>query len=171
MSDLFHEDIGGDFLNWVFDVIEGTPKHTYQVLTKRPQRLRAFVRRRYWMAYSGSDGQVRKAMPGNLWLGVSVENPDYLWRVDVLREIPAAVRFVSLEPLLTDMTDMNVTGLDWLIVGGESGPNRRPFDRDWARSIRDLCIGAGVPFYLKQGSALRPGEDRILDGRTWEQYP
>ena len=109
--------------------------------------------------------------PSNLWLGVSVENPDYLWRADILKEVPAAIRFVSFEPLIGAIGDYDLDGLQWIITGGESGSNPRPFNPDWARSIRDQCQAAGIPFFLKQGSAARPGQDRLLDGRTWEEYP
>ena len=183
MSDLFHEDVPFEFIAKVWDTmfdtsgLSGTVKHVYQILTKRPERMLAFDR---WM----NETQFRRTDQDNIWKGVSVENQ--LWaerRIPILAEIPAAVRFVSVEPLLGPVdlrawlhgnceawggtADGRV--LDWVICGGESGPRFRPMDLDWARRLRDQCQQAGMPFFFKQSSGPRPGMNRELDGRFWEE--
>jgi protein gp37 len=158
MSDLFHRDVPGDFVAQVFDVMARASHHTFQVLTKRAKRLTTLASALPW--------------PKNVWLGVSVETADYLWRVDCLRQVPAAVRFLSLEPLLGPIPELRLEGIKWVIVGGESGPGARPMRVEWARSVRDQCLAAGVPFFFKQwGGVQRTKAGRRLDGRTWDQYP
>lgn len=158
MSDLFHAKVTTEFILDVVRVVRETPQHVYQVLTKRPTRARRLSGVVEW--------------PENLWLGVSVENMDLARRVDELRAIPAAVKFLSCEPLLGDLSGLDLTGVDWVIAGGESGPNYRPMHIDWARGIRDNCLGAGVPFFFKQWGGRAPKiQGRELDGRTWDEMP
>jgi protein gp37 len=156
MSDLFHAKVEPEFIRGLFDVIRDTPQHTYQVLTKRPLRAR----------------KMRLDWPPNLWMGVSVEAVAQKWRVDVLRDIPAAVRFLSCEPLLADLGSINLDGIGWVIAGGESGPHFRPLEADWVRHLRDECINQGAPFFFKQWAGVRPKAlGRELDGRTWDEMP
>jgi protein gp37 len=158
MSDLFHAKVPLDFVRRVFDVIADTPQHTYQVLTKRSSRLPRIADKLDW--------------PSNLWLGVSVENDDHLSRVDHLRSVPAAVRFLSCEPLIGSLASLNLEGIDWVITGGESGPHARALDPEWVREIRDLCRAAGVPFFHKQWGGRTPkAGGRELDGQTWSEMP
>lgn len=158
MSDLFHAKVPLDFVRRVFDVMNATPQHTYQVLTKRSSRLPRIAAKLNW--------------PSNLWLGVSVENEDHLYRVDHLRQVPAAVRFLSCEPLIGPLTALDLSGIDWVITGGESGPNARPLDPAWVREIRDNCTENGVPFFHKQWGGRTPkAGGRDLDGRIWSQMP
>jgi protein gp37 len=158
MSDLFHAKVPVEFVRQVFTVIRQTPQHTYQVLTKRSTRLRKLATRLDW--------------PPNLWMGVSVENADHLHRVDDLRHVPAAVRFLSCEPLLGPLTGLSLDGVSWVITGGESGPRARPIDPEWVRDIRDACQQAGVAFFHKQWGGRTPkAGGRVLDGRTWSEYP
>jgi protein gp37 len=182
MSDLGHEAIPYAFLARMFDTMAATQRHTYQVLTKRPGALRSRVGRWY--------GETNRSEPlPNVWIGVSAENQRWAdIRIPLLLEIPATVRFLSCEPLLgairlrPDWLGGRVrgsreyhgparAGVDWVIVGGESGPQHRTLDMDWARSIRDQCLDASVAFFYKQGSGVRPEMDRTLDGRLWEQMP
>jgi protein gp37 len=157
MSDLFHDGIEDDFIRAVTDVMEATPQHTYQVLTKRSRRLLAISERIEW--------------PPNVWLGVSVESQRYAFRIDHLREVAAAVRFVSAEPLLGRL-GLSLDGIGWVIVGGESGSTPRPIRAEWVRSLREQCLDAGVPFFFKQWGGRTPKSGgRILDGRTWDQIP
>ncbi|MGI5206201.1 DUF5131 family protein [Spirillospora sp. CA-108201] len=158
MSDLFHARVPLDFVRRVFGVIADTPQHTYQVLTKRSARLRKIASQLDW--------------PQNLWIGVSVENTDALSRVDDLRTVPAAVRFLSCEPLIGPLTRLNLDGIGWVIAGGESGPGHRPLDPAWAEEIRDACLAAKVPFFFKQWGGRTPkAAGRELDGRHWDQMP
>ncbi|MFI0469158.1 DUF5131 family protein [Saccharopolyspora sp. 5N102] len=158
MSDLFHAKVPVDFVERVFTVIRETPQHTYQVLTKRAARVRKLAGRLDW--------------PPNLWLGVSVEHAGQLDRVENLRGIPAAVRFLSCEPLLGPLGDFSLEGIDWVITGGESGPNARPVDAAWVREIRDVCQAAEVAFFHKQWGGRTPkAGGRELDGRTWDEMP
>lgn len=158
MSDLFHARVPLDFVRRVFAVMADTPQHTYQVLTKRSRRLRLVAGRLEW--------------PDNVWMGVSVENADVLDRVDHLRQTPAAVKFLSCEPLLGSLRGMDLTGINWVIAGGESGRNHRPVDPEWVREIRDTCTHAGVPFFFKQWGGRTPKSGgRALDGRSWDQMP
>lgn len=158
MSDLFHAKVPVEFIRRVFAVMDATPQHTYQVLTKRSRRIRRLADSLEW--------------PRNLWLGVSVENQDAAYRVNDLREVPAAVRFLSCEPLLGPLPKLDLDSIGWVIVGGESGPGCRPMDPDWARGIRDHCRRDGVPFFFKQWGGRTPkAGGRELDGRTWDEMP
>jgi protein gp37 len=158
MSDLFHARVPLGFVRDVFAVIADTPQHTYQVLTKRSSRLLKVADRLDW--------------PNNLWMGVSVENRDALYRVGDLRPVPAAVRFLSCEPLLGPLDGIDLTNIGWVIAGGESGPNYRPIELGWARSIRDACQHAQVPFFFKQWGGKTPkSAGRELDGRVWSEMP
>lgn len=158
MSDLFHARVPIDFIRDVFDVCRDTPQHTYQVLTKRSLRLRRVAAKLDW--------------PTNLWMGVSVENAKVLSRVDHLREVPAAVRFLSCEPLLGPLDGIDLTDIHWVIAGGESGANYRPVDVNWVRGIRDACKDADVAFFFKQWGGRTPKAlGRELDGRLWDEMP
>lgn len=146
------------FVRDVFQVIADTPQHTYQVLTKRSARLPKIAEKLDW--------------PSNLWMGVSVETSDFLYRVDHLREVPAAVRFLSCEPLLGSLAGIDLSGIGWVITGGESGPRARPLDPEWVREIRDACLEAQVPFFHKQWGGRTPREQgRTLDGVVWDEMP
>jgi protein gp37 len=158
MSDLFHARIPDDFVFRVFAVMESTPRHTYQVLTKRSTRLRRLAQRLCW--------------PSNVWMGVSVEDDDHVHRVDDLREVPAAVRFISAEPLLGPLRSLDLNGVDWLIAGGESGHRARPMDAAWVTELRDACVDADVAFFFKQWGGRTPkAGGRDLEGRTWDDLP
>jgi protein gp37 len=158
MSDLFHARVSTSFIRDVFDVIAETPRHTYQILTKRSTRLRKIADTLSW--------------PENLWMGVSVEDARVLRRVDDLRVVPAAVRFLSCEPLLGDLTGIDLQGINWVIAGGESGPRYRPVEVAWVRNIRDQCLQDGVPFFFKQWGGRTPKAlGRELDGRIWGELP
>jgi protein gp37 len=158
MSDLFHAKVPAEFIRRVFDVMAATPQHTYQVLTKRARRLRRLAPSLEW--------------PANVWMGVSVENSDVLDRVDDLRAVPAAVRFLSCEPLLGPLPGLDLDGIGWVIAGGESGPQARPMTPEWVTEIRDNCQDHGVPFFFKQWGGRTPkAGGRELDGQTWSQYP
>lgn len=157
MSDLFHEDMPDEFLLAVFEVMVSCPQHTFQVLTKRAERLLELASELPW--------------PDNVWMGVSVENQKFAWRVDALRQSPAKVKFLSCEPLLGPL-QLDLRGIDWVITGGESGPRHRPVDVDWVRSIRDQCLEANVAFFHKQWGGAQPkSRGRELDGRTWDEMP
>ncbi len=165
MSDLFHKDIPQAYLDQVFDVMEAAPQHIFQVLTKRSSLMVKYLHRR-WMG---------RKPPAHIWLGVSVENQQATSRLAHLIETPAAVRFASLEPLLGPV-DLGLflmrPGLGWVIVGGESGAGHRPMDPDWARSLRDQCNAAGVPYYFKQwGGPTSKAGGKLLDGAEWCQMP
>jgi protein gp37 len=177
MSDLFHPDVPAEFIGDVFDVMGRCPQHTFQVLTKRPQRMRAVLEQ--WQEHGGmwrrSDlmwcGGGRWPLP-NVWLGVSIESDAYSFRADHLRATPAAVRFVSAEPLLGPLPSLDLAGIDWLIVGGESGPGARPMHPDWARDLRDRCTPTLTAFHFKQWGGRTPkAGGRELDGRTWDEFP
>jgi protein gp37 len=158
MSDLFHEDVPPEFIQEVFEVMCTTPQHTYQILTKRAANLEELAGSLPW--------------PTNVWMGVSVENASFVDRIDHLRRTPAAVKFLSLEPLLGPLYCLDLRGIDWAIAGGESGPGARPMKADWVRSIRDQCIESGVPFHFKQwGGVNKKRTGRTLDGRTWNEWP
>jgi protein gp37 len=162
MSDLFHKDIPRTFVGRVFDTIEQAHWHQFQVLTKRSSRMREFVSYRY------SD----RAPPPNLWIGVSVEDRVRLGRVRHLQDTPATVRFLSLEPLLGPLGQLDLEGIHWVIVGGESGAGARPVDPAWVREIRDQCVAAAVPFFFKQWGGRTPTSGgRTLDGRLWDEFP
>lgn len=158
MSDLFHDEVPVEFIQAVFATMVATPHHTYQVLTKRAERLEALSRDLPWAT--------------NIWMGVSVENADYLWRIEHLRRTAAAVKFLSLEPLLGPLGHFDLDGINWAIAGGESGPNARPIEAEWVRDIRDHCVSEGVAFHFKQwGGKNKKKSGRILDGRTWDELP
>lgn len=158
MSDLFHAKVPIDFIRNVFEVIQETPQHTYQVLTKRAQRLERIGNRLEW--------------PENLWMGVSVESGEVSRRIDQLRRVPSARRFLSCEPLLGPLPDLDLDGIDWVIVGGESGPRARPMDPAWATEIRDQCVASNVAFFFKQwGGRTSKANGRTLEGRTWDEMP
>lgn len=157
MSDLFHSDqVPFEFVDRVFDVMLRSPQHVFQMLTKRPSRMKY---------YSGP-------WPSNVWAGTSVESQDYVWRCEELRKVPAAVRFLSLEPLIGPIDSIDLSGIHWVIVGGESGPKSRPMSAGWVRRIRDICDDAGVPFFFKQwGGVHSKAGGRELDGMTWDGMP
>lgn len=158
MGDLFHEDVPADFIRSVFDIMKSTPRHTYQILTKRADRLAQIAPTLSW--------------PENVWMGVTVEDNEHLNRVELLTSVPSALRFLSIEPLLGPLPDLNLQGVDWVIVGGESGPGARPMQKDWALNIRDSCLKQEVPFFFKQwGGTRKKKAGRELDGRTWSQMP
>jgi protein gp37 len=160
MSDLFHQRVPASYVNRVLETVRATPRHTYQVLTKRPGKMASVMRR------------LQPEPLDNLWLGTSVEDDDHVGRTDHLRDTPAAVRFLSLEPLLGPVPSLDLTGVDWVIVGGESGPRFRPVDAGWVRHVRDRCNDAGVAFFFKQWGGIRPkAGGRELDGRTWDEMP
>jgi protein gp37 len=157
MSDLFHDDVPVAFIRQVFAVMEKAQQHTFQVLTKRSERLLKLAPLLKW--------------PPNIWQGVSIESQEYAWRVDHLRGVPAAVRFLSVEPMLGPVQP-DLSGIHWVIAGGESGPFARPLAKAWIRSLRDQCRTARVPFFFKQWGGVRKKEaGRTLDGRTWNQFP
>lgn len=166
MSDLFHEEVPDAFIEQVMTVADRTPQHTYQILTKRADRLSRFF------------GQ--RAVPANVWLGVTVEDRRYgLPRIEHLRQVPARVRFLSVEPMLEDLWPLDLSGIHWVIVGGESGPDSRPMREEWALSVRDQCQASGVAFLFKQWGGwgadgvrrAKHANGRLLAGRTWNAYP
>lgn len=166
MSDLFHEAVPEDFIDKVFTTIMEAPQHIFQVLTKRPHRMAEFFRTR--------------VVPENAWLGVSVEDRQHgVPRIEVLRKIPAQIRFLSAEPLLESLGPINLRGINWVIVGGESGPRARSMDPIWAEEIRDQCLAEGVPFFFKQWGSFgqdkrrrsKKANGRLLDGREWNESP
>lgn len=159
MSDLFHRDVPTEHIDRVFEVMERVDRHVFQLLTKRPERMRRYLRARY----------LERTPPSHIWIGVSVEGNDYAWRVEMLRECPAAVRFVSMEPLVQSVSSVPLAGVDWVIVGGESGPGKRLMDPAWVRDVRDRCIDLGIAFFFKQWHKAGTGRD--LDGRTWDEMP
>jgi protein gp37 len=159
MSDLFHRDIPDEYIDRVFDVMEGVDRHIYQVLTKRPERMRRYLRKRY----------LGTTAPVQIWAGVSVESNAYAWRADMLRECPVSVRFLSMEPLIGSVDQVSINDLHWVIVGGESGPGRRPMAPSWVRDVRDRCVAQQIAFFFKQWH--KAGTGRELDGRTWDEMP
>lgn len=162
MSDLFHKGVPRAFVDDVFDVMERADRHVFQLLTKRSSRMRDYVNARYR----------RRPAPAHVWMGVSIEDETKLARARHLRDTSARVRFLSLEPLLGPLRGLDLDGIHWVIVGGESGPGARPMHPDWARAIRDRCLDAGVPFFFKQWGGARPkAGGRTLDGREWSQWP
>jgi protein gp37 len=158
MSDLFHERVPLDFIQQVFTTMVEASQHTFQILTKRAERAAELSAHLPW--------------PENVWMGVSVESSDYIGRIEDLRKTNAAVKFLSLEPLLGPLENLDLRGIDWAIAGGESGPTARPMKPDWVRSIRDQCLAAGVAFHFKQwGGTNKKKTGRVLDGRTWDEQP
>lgn len=158
MSDLFHADVPAEFIIQVFEAMGKASWHTFQVLTKRADRLQELSKRLSWSP--------------NIWMGVSVETEKYFGRIERLTSVAAAVRFLSLEPLLGPLNDLPLSGIDWVIVGGESGPGARPMQREWVTSIRTQCKSAGVPFFFKQWGGVRKKKNgRELDGKTYDAMP
>ena len=158
MSDLFHSQVPEDFIFRAVEVMRRANWHNFQVLTKRAERLAEMATHVDW--------------PDNVWVGVSVETSEFTTRIDHLRRVPAAVRFLSLEPLLGPISDLNLTDIDWVIVGGESGPGARPMDEAWVLGIREQCREARVPFFFKQwGGFNKKKAGRLLEGRTWDEMP
>lgn len=162
MSDLFHKQVPREFIDLVFDTMELADWHVFQVLTKRSSLMRAYLQRRY----------AERPAPAHIWLGVSVEDGRSKARVAHLREAPAAVRFLSVEPLIGPIGELDLDGIHWVIAGGESGPGARPMHIEWAREIRDLCSEQRVAFFFKQWGGIRPKSGgRDLDGREWNELP
>lgn len=160
MSDLFHKDVPVDYIRDVFDVMRQNPQHVFQVLTKRADVLRYY------------DSEDQLFWPHNVWMGVSVENARNMDRIDLLRQTRAKVKFLSCEPLLGPLSSMNLDGIDWVIVGGESGRRARTIDPEWVQEIREQCLAANVPFFFKQwGGMNKKKSGRMLDGRVWDQTP
>lgn len=160
MSDLFHEEMPDNFLMEVFRVMEQGSWHVYQILTKRPERMLDFVR------------EYGKPIPDHIWMGVTVESPEYRYRINILREVPVKVRFVSFEPLLGSVGELNLESISWVVVGGESGPNHRRMSPTWAREIRDRVNAQGVKFFFKQWGGFRSKSGgRLLDGKIWDEFP
>jgi protein gp37 len=158
MSDLFHPEVPYDYIRQVFEVMADTPRHTYQVLTKRSKRLAQLADLLDW--------------PPNVWMGVSIESERYTFRADHLRAVDPAVRFLSLEPLLGPLPLLDLTGIHWVIVGGESGRDARAVSAAWVFNLRDQCVEAGVPFFFKQWGGRTPkAGGRELQGRTWDEMP
>ena len=158
MSDLFHQDVPSEFIQQVFDVMHRASWHTFQVLTKRSRRLRELDPEINWSS--------------NVWMGVSVESENYTFRIDDLRQTRACTKFLSLEPLLGPLPDLNLHGINWAIVGGESGPGARPIEEEWVIDIKNQCRKARVPFFFKQwGGFNKKRAGRTLQGRTWDEMP
>ena len=158
MSDLFHRSVPTPFIDAVFDTMNSASRHTFQLLTKRPARAARLEGRLNWTP--------------NIWLGASIESERWIGRLDFLRQTGARTKFLSLEPLLGPLPSLDLDGVDWVIVGGESGPGARPMEPNWARSIRDKCLSGGTPFFFKQwGGVFKKRAGRTLDGRTWDEMP
>jgi protein gp37 len=158
MSDLFHEEVSLEFIQKAFNVMYRAYWHTFQVLTKRSQRLLELSPEINW--------------PPNVWMGVSVENKDYTFRIDHLRQTGAYIKFLSFEPLLGPLPDLNLHYIDWVIVGGESGPKARPMAEEWVVDIKNQCLSAHIPFFFKQwGGVRKKRAGRMLQGRTWDEIP
>jgi protein gp37 len=158
MSDLFHEEIPDSFVEDVFEAMWAAPQHTFQILTKREERLEQLGARLEW--------------PSNVWMGVSIENRRFVHRAESLRRTPATVRFVSAEPLLGPLEGLDLTDIDWLIAGGESGPGHRPVKEPWLLDLRDRCRNSQVAFFFKQwGGRFPKAGGRLLEGRTWDEFP
>jgi protein gp37 len=158
MSDLFHKGVADEFILRTFEVMREAHWHTFQILTKRPERVVTLNDRLPWSS--------------NIWMGVSVENSDYAYRAGLLGATSAQIKFLSLEPLLGPLPGLQLEHIDWAIVGGESGPGARPIDPDWVREIRDQCVTAEVAFFFKQwGGVQKHRNGRLLDGRTWDEKP
>ena len=158
MSDLFHEDVPDEFIHSVFGAMNRASQHTFQVLTKRPERVESLNSELNWAS--------------NIWLGVSIESERWLHRLDTLLLTDAQTKFLSLEPLLAPLPNLDLNGVHWVIVGGESGPGARPMSADWVRDIRNKCLTSEVPFFFKQwGGVFKKRNGRVLDDRTWDQMP
>ncbi|MGH6899840.1 MAG: DUF5131 family protein [Geminicoccaceae bacterium] len=162
MSDLFHKEIPPEFIARVCKIMERAHWHIFQVLTKRSSLMRDFLRQRYPSSHG----------PRHMWFGVSVEDGSKKSRIQHLRQAPAGVRFLSIEPLIGPVGELDLTGIDWVIVGGESGPGARSMNPEWVREVRDQCLGTGVAFFFKQWGGTRKAKTgRELDGRTWNEFP
>lgn len=160
MSDLFHEDVPLEFIRKIWHVMEEASWHTFQVLTKRPSRMLDVAIQRGF------------AVLPNVWLGTSVENADYAWRIDRLRQTPASIRFISFEPLIGPIGRVDLTDIHWAIVGGESGPAARPLQSEWVHELKAACQKQEVAFFFKQwGGTRKKRAGRLLDGQTWDEYP
>ena len=158
MSDLFHESVTDDVILRLFKVMTRASWHTFQILTKRAERLSQMNTQIDW--------------PDNVWAGVSVENTDYLFRIDLLRATNAKTKFLSIEPLLGPIPHLDLSNIDWVIVGGESGPKSRKMEEGWVLQVRDSCIEQNVPFFFKQwGGTNKKKNGRLLEGRTWDEMP
>ena len=158
MGDLFHKEVPLDFICEVFDVMKTATQHQFQILTKRSSRLVLLNNKLFW--------------PENVWMGVTVENNDYIERIDDLRQTNAAIKFISFEPLLGPVPDVDLSGINWVIVGGESGPGARPIGSDWVKDIKNRCLAANVPFFFKQwGGVNKKKAGRSLEGQTWDEMP
>ncbi len=158
MSDLFHEGVSEDFIKKVFEVMNKATWHRFQLLTKRSEKLEKIDSKVLWTP--------------NIWLGVSVENADYVYRLESLKKTRANIKFVSIEPLIGSVGIVDLSGIDWVIVGGESGPKARPVEVTWVKEIRDQCISQQVPFFFKQwGGINKKKRGRVLEGRTWDEMP
>lgn len=158
MSDLFHKDVPIDFIHKIFTVMRQASWHTFQILTKRSERLRELDNQIEWSP--------------NIWMGVSIETQDYVYRINDLRSSNAEVKFISFEPLLGPITNLDLHGIDWVIVGGESGPKSRKIEKAWVLQIRDFCFSQNVPFFFKQwGGTNKKKTGRLLEGRTWDEIP
>jgi protein gp37 len=158
MSDIFHKDVPLRFINKIFSVMKEAHWHTFQILTKRAERLSEIHAKLNWSP--------------NIWIGVSVENNDFKFRIDCLRKINAKIKFLSLEPLLGPLNHLDLKGIDWVIVGGESGPGTRPMDASWVIDIRNQCLKAKIPFFFKQwGGFNKKKTGRLLEGKTWDEMP
>ena len=160
MSDLFHDDVPIEFIARVWDVMKGTPRHTYQILTKRPERMAQVL------------AQPTFEILRNVWLGTSIEDGRVLHRLDAVRRVPAAIRFVSLEPLIGSVAEGDLTGIHWAIVGGESGPRARDMKPEWVDEIEAMCRSSGTAFFFKQwGGKNKKAAGRMLNGRTYDEMP
>jgi protein gp37 len=158
MSDLFHHDVPDSYIQKCFSVMKQASQHTFQILTKRPERVAEMSRELPWAP--------------NIWMGTSIENQDYIQRAHVLAKVPAAIRFLSLEPLLGPIVDLPLEKISWVIVGGESGPGARPVEEKWILAIKEACLIARVPFFFKQwGGVQKSRAGRELQGREWNQMP
>ena len=158
MSDIFHKDVPDEFIQRVFETMNRASHHTFQVLTKRPERVRTIAHKLTWTE--------------NIWMGTSVEDMRVAKRVDHLRQVPASVRFLSCEPLLGSLLRLDLTSIHWVIAGGESGPGARPMKSEWALELRDKCAEQGIPYFFKQwGGVQKHRTGRVLDGQTWDEMP
>ncbi len=158
MSDLFHKDVPFSFIDQIFRTMEKAHWHTFQIVTKRSERLLELSSKLNW--------------PSNIWMGVTVESDRYLKRINDLSKVPCMVKFLSMEPLLSDFPALPIAGMDWVIVGGESGPRSRPMQKSWVRNIREHCLSRNVPFFFKQwGGVNKKKNGRVLDGRMWGEMP
>lgn len=162
MSDLFHKEIGTDFIDAVFNTMEKANWHVFQVLTKRSSLMRDYIKQRY------ND----EAVPDHIWLGVSVEDAAHTSRIRHLKEINSSALFISFEPLLADIGEFDLQGIAWAIVGGESGPKSRPINKNWVMNIKNICFRDDVAFFFKQWGGTRPKSNgRLLDGKEWNEFP